>query len=202
MTSFRVRSALLLALCTASCAPPSPPPRPQQLTFWSGIAADFTNDLIRRLNGALPQSHVDVHSSSGGVVVVSAVDQGQGQLGLAQSDVVYIAYRRGIEDNQYPHKNLRAIAVLWINTFYVLVRRDSPFHSISDLKGHRVGVIVPGTSGEFSTRIVLSAYGMSYDDVKPTFQPTTQIVAKLGQGEIDAVFSANPLMLAAAQELS
>ena len=202
MTSFRVRSALLLALCTASCAPQSPPPRPQQLTFWSGIAADFTNDLIRRLNGALPQTHIDLHSTSGGVVVVSAVDQGQGQLGLAQSDVVYIAYRRGIEDNLYPHKNLRAIAVLWINSLYVIVQRDSPFHSISDLKGRRVGVIVKGTSGEFSTRIVLGAYGMSYDDVKTTFQPTTQIVAKLGKGELDAVFSASPVMLDTASALS
>ena len=56
-------------------------------------------------------------------MVVSAVDGGKGQLGLAQSDVVYLAYRRGIERNQYPHKNLRAISVLWVNTFFVLVRR-------------------------------------------------------------------------------
>jgi TRAP transporter TAXI family solute receptor len=169
--------------------------------LWSGIAAEFTNDLIQRFNGALPQTHINLQTTSGGVVVVSAVDGGQGQLGLAQSDVVYIAYRRGIERNLYPHKNLRAIAVLWVNTLYVLVQRDSPFHSISDLKGRRVGVILPGTSGEFSTRIVLNAYGMSYNDVKPTFQPTAQIVEKLGRGEIDAVFSANPLMLAAARAL-
>jgi hypothetical protein len=194
--------ALLIALCTAACSSGSAAPRAQQLKLWSGIAAEFTNDLIQRLNGALPQTHIDLQTTSGGVLVVSAVDDGRGELGLAQSDVVYIAYRRGIGDNLYPHKNLRAIAVLWVNTFYVLVRRDSPFHSISDLKGRRVGVIVKGTSGEFSTRIVLGAYGMSYDDVKPTFQPTGQIVAKLGTGELDAVFSANPLMLAAARALS
>jgi TRAP transporter TAXI family solute receptor len=133
---------------------------------------------------------------------VSAVDGGQGQLGLAQSDVVYLAYRRGIERNLYPHKNLRAIAVLWVNTFYVLVRRDSPFRSIEDLKGQRVGIIRPGTSGEFSTRILLGAHGMSYADVKPIFEPTDSLVPKLGSGEIDAVFSANPLMLAAAQTLN
>ena len=107
-------------------------------------------------------------------MVVSAVDGGQGQLGLAQSDVVYIAYRRGIEKNLYPHKNLRAIAVLWVNTLYVLVRRDSPFRSIESLKGRRVGIIRPGTSGEFSTRIVLGAHGMSYADVQPIFEPTDQ----------------------------
>ena len=63
-------------------------------------------------------------------------------------------------------------------------------------------MILPGTSGEFSTRILLGAYGMSYDDVQPIFEPTDKIVAKLGSGEIDAVFSAKPVMLTAARELS
>jgi hypothetical protein len=192
---------LLLSLC-AACSSGAAAPQTQQLTLWSGIAADFTNDLIKRFNGALPQTHIALQATSGGVVVVSAVDGGQGQLGLAQSDVVYLAYRRGIERNQYPHKNLRAIAVLWVNTFYVLVRRDSPFRSIEDLKGQRVGIIRPGTSGEFSTRILLGAHGMSYADVQPIFEPTDSLVPKLGSGQIDAVFSANPLMLPAAHTLN
>jgi TRAP transporter TAXI family solute receptor len=168
----------------------------------SGIAAGFSNDLTKRFNASLPQTHIELQASSGGVVVVSAVDKGEGQLGLAQSDVVYLAYRRGIEKNQYPHKNLRAIAVLWVNTFYVLVRGDSPFHSVKDLKGQRVGVIRPGTSGEFSTRIVLGAHGMSYADVKPIFEPTDTLMPMLAKGEIDAVFSANPLMLETVHTLS
>jgi TRAP transporter TAXI family solute receptor len=177
-------------------------PPPQPLTLWSGIAAEFTNDLISRFNGALPHTHITLQAAAGGVVVVSAVDSGQGQLGLAQSDVVYLAYRRGIERNLYPHKNLRAIAVLWVNNLYVLVRADSAFRSIEDLRGRRVGVILPGTSGEFSTRILLSAHGMSYADVQPIFESSYSLMPKLGSGEIDAVFSANPVMLSAARELS
>ena len=195
-------ASLLVSLCATACASGSAAPQPQQLTLWSGIAPAFTNDLIQRLNSALPQIHIDLQTTSGGVVAVSAVDSGQGQLGLAQSDVVYIAYRRGIERNLYPHKNLRAIAVLWVNTFHVLVRRDSPFRSIDDLKGRRVGIIPPGTSGEFSTRIVLGAHGMSYADLQPIFEPTDNLVPKLGSGQIDAVFSANPLMLAVTRALS
>jgi uncharacterized protein len=199
-------AAVVLALCAlvsgVGCSSGAAAPRSQHLTLWSGIAAEFTNDLIKRFNNALPQTHIDLQTAAGGVVVVSAVDGGQGQLGLAQSDVVYLAYRRGIERNQYPHKNLRAIAVLWVNNLYVLVRRDSPFRSIKDLKGRRVGVILRGTSGEFSTRILLSAHGMSYADVQPTFESTYNLVPKLGSGEIDAVFSANPVMLSAARDLS
>ncbi len=194
--------AVLASLCAAACSSGSAAPQAQQLTLWSGIAAGFTNDLIKNLNAVLPETHISLQPTSGGVVVVSAVDGGRGQLGLTQSDVVYLAYRRGIERNLYPHKNLRAIAVLWVNNLYVLVRSDSPFRSITDLKGRRVGIIVPGTSGEFSTRILLSAHGMSYADVQPIFEPTNALVPKLGSGEIDAVFSANPVMLAGARELS
>jgi TRAP transporter TAXI family solute receptor len=158
--------------------------------------------LIKRFNTSLPQTRISLQPTEGGVRVVSAIDGGRGQLGLAQSDVVYIAYRRGIEKNLYPHKNLRAIAVLWVNTFYVVVRRDSPFHSIEDLRGRPVGIIRPGTSGEFSTRIMLGAHGMTYGDVRPIFEPTNDLLPKLGSGEIDAVFSANPVMLAGAPELS
>ena len=206
-TSSRLRlhslyAVLLASLCAVACSSGEAAPKPQPLTLASGIAADFSNDLIRRFNRSLPQTQVSLEASAGGVIVVSSVDGGEAQLGLAQSDVVYLAYRRGIEKNQYPHKNLRAIAVLWVNNFYVLVRRDSPFRSIKDLKGHPVGVIRPGTSGEFSTRILLGAHGMSYSDVKPTFEPTDALVPMLGRGEIDAVFSANPLMVASAFTLN
>lgn len=209
-TSSRFRSrrrlgtaaALLGSLCAAACSSGAAASPPQQLTLWYGIAQAFTSDLVQRLNSALPQTHINLQTTSGGVVVVSAVDSGQGQLGLAQSDVAYLAYRRGIESHLYPHKNLRAIAVLWVNTFYVLVRSDSPFRSIRELKGRRVGILLPGTSGEFSMRYVLNAHGMSYADVQPIFQPTDSLMPKLGSGEIDAVFSANPLMLTAARALS
>lgn len=194
---------LMTGLCgTVACSSGSAAPRAQELTLWSGIAASFSEDLVQHFNAAVPQTHMRLQTSPGGVLVVSAVDAGQGDLGLTQSDVVYRAYRRGIERNVYPHKNLRAIAVLWVNNIYVLVRRDSPFHSIPDLKGRRVGIIMPGTSGEFSTRIVLGAYGMSYSDVNPLFEPTNQIVPKLGRGELDAVFSANPVMPASAISLN
>ena len=202
MTKSSYAAVLLASLCAAACSSGQAAPRAQEITLLSGIAAGFTNDLVQRFNKGLPQTHITLQSSSGGVAVVSSVDKGEGQLGLAQSDVTYLAYRRGIEKNLYPHKNLRAIAVLWINTFYVLVRADSPFRSITDLKGRPVGVIRPGTSGEFSTRIVLDAHGMKYVDVKPIFEPTDTLMPMLAKREIDAVFSANPLMLDTIQTLS
>ena len=100
-TSSRFRSprlpglavAALISFCTAACSSGAAAPEARQLTLWSGIAAEFTNDLIKRFNSALPQTRINLQTAAGGVVVVSAVDGGEGQLGLAQSDVVYLAYR-------------------------------------------------------------------------------------------------------------
>jgi len=203
--SHLARTTALLLVClsgTIACSSGSAAVPPQEVTLWSGIAGDFSRDLTQRLNGTLPQTNVRLQLTAGGVVVVSALDEGKGDIGLAQSDVVYLAYRRGIASHLYPHRNLRAISVLWVNNFYVLVKRDSPFHSINDLKGRRVGVIVPGTSGEFSMRIILTAHGMSYSDVQTTFQPTDVIVPMLGRGELDAVFTAGPVMLPAARSVN
>jgi hypothetical protein len=116
------------------------------------------------------------------VAVVSSVDSGEGELGLAQSDVTYLAYRRGIDKNLYPHKNLRRLRCSGSTPSNVIVRADSRFQSIRDLKHQRVGVIRPGTSGEFSTRIVLRAHHMEYADVTPIFEPTDTLMPMLAKG--------------------
>jgi TRAP transporter TAXI family solute receptor len=193
---------LLLSVCSSACSSGAAAPRAQELTLLSGIAAGFTNDLVKRFNTALPQTHIQLQASSGGVAVGVVGRQRRGRAGAGAVRRHVSGLPRGIEKNLYPHKNLRAIAVLWINTFYVLVRGDSPFRSIRDLKGKHVGIIRPGTSGEFSTRIVLDAHGMSYADVVPIFEPTDTLMPMLAKGEIDAVFSANPLMLDTIHTLS
>jgi TRAP transporter TAXI family solute receptor len=43
---------------------------------------------------------------------------------------------------------------------------------------------------------------MSYADLQPIFEPTDSLVPKLGSGQIDAVFSANPLILGATRSMS
>jgi uncharacterized protein len=187
--------AIPLFACTvASCVQGLAEPAAQSLTLLSGIAPVFSDDLSARLSSSVPHTNVKLQAAAGGVVVVSAVDKGKGDLGLAQSDVVYLAWRHGIERDRYPHTNLRGIAVLWFNNIYVLVRRNSQFHSIRDLKGKHVGVIPPGTSGEFAMRVVLGAYGMDYSDMKPTFHPQPMVLEGLARGEFDAVFVAYPLI--------
>jgi TRAP transporter TAXI family solute receptor len=181
-----------MASCASPAAAPPPPPRP--LALWSGIAPEFSSGVVASLNARVQAVTASLRLASGGVEVVSAIERHAADVGFAQSDVVYLAYRRGIERQAYPHRNLRGLAVMWVNNLYVLVRKDSPVRRLEDLRGRRVGFIAPGTSGEFAARILLKAHELQYTDFRPTFQYSDQLLARLIRDELDGVVVAGPTM--------
>ena len=136
-------------------------------------------DLVGELDAAVLSVRVSLEPSPGSISLVSALQSGEGDVGIAQADVVYLAYRRGVEESQYPHTNLRGISVLWFNTVQILVRNDSALGRIEDLRGKRIGVAPIGSAGELFTRLVLNAYGMDYSDVRPEFLSSGERKAQL-----------------------
>ena len=48
-----IAATLLISLYTAACSSGAAAPQPQELTLMSGIAAAFSNDLVKRFNSAL-----------------------------------------------------------------------------------------------------------------------------------------------------
>jgi hypothetical protein len=146
----------------------------------------FSSDLIARFN-TLPNVKIVTEQTAGSLVVVSALQDGRGDFGFSQADVVYLAYRRGIEPNMQPHTNLRAVAVRWINSLNVVVPRDSSIHGVEQLKGMRVGIVPAGSAGELFTRIVLDAHGLAYSSIQPTFIENDEMPSHMLRGELDAV---------------
>lgn len=165
----------------------STPAVPQQVTLfaWTNPGA-FTRELTRHYNESIPGIHVSLQPTAGSVFVVSALDRGAGDLGFAQADVVYNAYGRGVEEDPHAHTNLRGIAVLWVNTVYVVVPRNSTFRRIADLRGKRVGVGPRGSSAELVARLVLEGYRMGYSDVDPQFLTVEDTLPRVDAGTLDA----------------
>jgi TRAP transporter TAXI family solute receptor len=159
---------------------------PHRITFlaWTQPGG-LTADVAAHFNNTIPGVRVEQQLTPGSFYVASALQGGRGDLGFAQADVIYLAYRRGTETEPYPHTNLRAIAVTWVNTVYVAVRDDSPFHSISDLRNKRVGVGPRESSAELTARIVLEGYGLRYSDLQPLFEPMNDLVDGLQAGTLD-----------------
>jgi TRAP transporter TAXI family solute receptor len=141
---------------------------------------------VARFN-TIPNVQIVTQQTAGSLVVVSALQDGRGDFGFSQADVVYLAYRRGIEPNTQPHTNLRAIAVRWVNSLNVIVPRASVIRRIEQLKGVRVGIVPAGSAGELFTRIVLEAHGLAYSSIQPTFIENDEMLPHMLRGELDAV---------------
>jgi uncharacterized protein len=154
----------------------------EPIPIWAALAPDFVTGVTDNYSRQIPDRHFERKAVVRTSEVVSNVARAKG-LGLAQSDVAYIAFRKGTDAEPYPHESLRGIAVLWVNYAVILVRRDSPIHEISDLRGKRIAVNPRGTASEFVMRSILSANGLSYDDLQVSFGGP---VARLRDGTTDA----------------
>jgi uncharacterized protein len=188
MRSRLLAGAALCAMVTVSAAcrrPAKIPPQHVNFLVWT-TPAPFVRELVGHYNAALDRVQVDIQTTPGSVFVVSALEKGTGDMGLAQADVVYGAYRRGIEGDDHAHTKLRGIAVLWVNTVFIVVPRTSPVHTIADLRGKRVGVGVQGSSAELFARTVLEGYDLSYADLTPEFLTVADLEQRINHADLDA----------------
>lgn len=191
---FRFGTALIgIAAVLASCGrvQPEQPAELELIRFLepSPIPSTFAADLVARFDAALPVARVSLNGTSGSLSLVSALERGRGDIGIAQSDIVYLAYRRGLESYRVPHTNLRGIAVLWVNAVQIMVRGDSTSQSLRDFHGQRVGVGPVGSAGEFFARTVLEAYGLGYPDIEERHHPVSRMPMALLDGALDGAIA-------------
>lgn len=195
--------ALLPAVTLLGCAWTDDPPEPRtlRLAVWTQ-AGPFTSSLSEHLTASIPGVRVVGEPTPGSFFVVDALQNGSADLGFAQADVVYMAYRRKLEPSGEPHRELRAIAVLWVNSVFAVVRSPGPIETIGDLRGKRVGTVPQGSSGEQLARLTLKAHGLTYGDVQPQFHGVENLAGKLMSGEIDAAIATGAILTPSLAALS
>lgn len=191
-TKERLMCVALLAIAAglSACADAAPqdPPQTVRLLTWTR-PGPFATNLAEHLTATVPGVRVVPEPTPGSFVVVAALQNGEAELGFSQADVVYMAYRQQIDPGGNPEKELRSIAVLWVNSIFTVVPRKSTVRSIGDLRGRRVGITLPGSSGELLARLTLAAHGLTYDDLSAAFYPVDDLAARLRAGEIDAAMA-------------
>lgn len=149
-------------------------------------------------------------ASQGSIQNVLAVDSGQIESALAQSDIAYWAYSHGsaiprrcgtakdeaargntgmaLLKGRRPLGKLRAIAGLYPEDVHIVVRAESPIKSLHDLKGKRVALGEPESGTLADARLVLEAAGISECDLKAEYLRLSEAADGLAQGRIDAFF--------------
>lgn len=145
--------------------------------------------LVAYYNETIPGIHSTLEIIPGSAFVVNALKHGTAELGYAQADVLYTAYRSGLGDDPTPYTNLRAIAVIQRATVVAVVRRDSRYRHIADLKGARIGIDPEGSYGAVYAQVLLKANGLREGRVVLAHMYPEQMAAGIKEQTLDgAIF--------------
>ena len=100
-------------------------------------------------------------SANGSVANVNSIQSGAVESGFVQSDVTYWAYTgTGVFEGKPAMKKLRVIANLYPEHIHVVVRKDSPYKKITDLKGKKIGIGLQASGAKVGAVLILEAHGM------------------------------------------
>lgn len=125
-------------------------------------------------------------------VFIPAVNTGQMQLGLANIAEITWAIEGKEHFEGRPHKDLRAVAVMYPLRSAIFVRKSSPIKSLTDLKGR------PALDGFTSQKIIIplldamyATVGMKRGDMRPVQVPNVVAGADtFASGKADMFFFA------------
>ena len=131
---------------------------------------------------------VTVVSTDGSKANIQGIAAGDYQLGTVQSDVMAYAWEgtRSFESDGKVD-SFRVVAGLYAESVQ-LVTMDPEIKSVADLAGKAVSIGVSGSGVYFNAIDVLTAAGLTEDDIKAQYQSFADSADALKDGKIDAAF--------------
>ncbi|MBE5893326.1 MAG: TAXI family TRAP transporter solute-binding subunit [Lachnospiraceae bacterium] len=131
---------------------------------------------------------VTVVSTDGSKANIQGIDAGDYQLGTVQSDVMAYAWegtRSFAEDGAVD--TFRVVAGLYAEAVQ-LITMDPEIKTVADLAGKSVSIGAPGSGVYFNAIDVLTAAGLTEDDIQAQYQSFADSTDALKDGKIDAAF--------------
>ena len=127
-------------------------------------------------------------STQGSKDNIQGIDAGDYQLGTVQSDVMHYAWNgtRSFETDG-KIETFRTVAGLYAEAVQ-LVTVNPDIKSVADLKDKKVSIGAAGSGVYFNAIDVLTAAGLTENDIKPQYQNFDDSADALKDGKIDAAF--------------
>lgn len=127
---------------------------------------------------------------------------GDCEIAIAMQDAVMQAYTgTGAYEGKEPATGLKALMRLWPNYVQLVTTADTGIKSVEDLRGKRVGVGAANSGVEINARMILNAYGITYDDITPDYLAYGEAIDNMKNGQCDAVFVTSGLPNATVMDL-
>ena len=151
-----------------------------------GTYYGFGSVLAQRIS-AETDTKVTAVVSNGSQDNIEMMDMGYNQLGFVQSDVMSYAYEGTnlFADNAIT--NFSTIGALYMEQVQI-VTLNPAIKTVADLKGKTVSIGSSGSGVYYNAIDVLGAYGLTENDINPTYQSFGDSVDALQDGKIDAAF--------------
>lgn len=162
-----------------------------------------SRDCARGGSCGVPGVIAVAQASQGSVENVTQVFMGEMESALCQADVASWAYTgMALFEKHGPMTTLRALANLYSETIHVMVRADSPFRTVKDLKGKHVVLGEPESGTLVDAKLVLAACGLAEKDIKGSNAKLAAAEEGLKDGSVDAVFQIAGYPVSAITELA
>lgn len=157
----------------------------------TGVYYVVGQSICRLVNREEATNHIKctAPSTGGSIANINAIRAGDMDMGVAQSDWQYHAYK-GTSDfaPQGPFEDLRSVFSVHGEPFTVVARTDSGVTEFPQLKGKRVNIGNPGSGQRSTTQVVLDAFGMKMDDFALASElKSSEQAAAIGDNKVDAI---------------
>ena len=147
--------------------------------FGSVIAQHATNNAGVNVVGLV---------GNGSQANIMELQDGNAELAFCQSDVMAYAYNgTNLFEETGKVDCFSTVAALYMEQVQI-VTTDASIKTVADLKGKRVSIGAAGSGVYFNAMDILGAYGLTEDDIIPTYQSFGDSANDIKDGKIDAAF--------------
>ena len=149
-------------------------------------------------------AHAQVQATKASVENLNLLQQGKGEVAFTLGDSLELAWQ-GKADAGFPAKldKLRGLAAIYPNYIQIVAAKDSGIQTLADLKGKSLSVGAPKSGTELNARAILTAAGLSYQDLgRVEYLPFAESVELIKNRQLDATLQSAGLGVASIRDLA
>ena len=154
----------------------------------AGVYYPIGGGIAKIINDYVPNASATIQATAAGIENIRLMSQNEIDLALVGTSHAYYAFN-GVEIFEGEKvDNLRGVMVLYPQPAQIVVAADSPYYTLEDLVGARIGVGAPGSGDEGVFREIMAVAGWTYDDFEPSFISFAEQTNAFKDRHIDAMF--------------
>lgn len=148
---------------------------------------EVASGISRTVMANVSDITMEVVTTTGVDENLATLQHGRAQLALMDSESAYVGYRTSAKRLGAP--DLKAIAVMFPTVVHLFVRRDLNISTVAQFRGLRLAVGEKDGYADLAARLILSAYGLDYTNVRPVYGRYLRSAAEFSTAKADgAVF--------------